>query len=345
MGETIAIHDRPRSYSDRWIQYCREKNIPHKVVSCYRSGIIEELREAAALLWHIDQGLPADIHFARHIMRAAEMMGLVVYPNTATCWHFDDKVAQKYLFEVLGDYGIPTFVAYSLEDALTWIDRAQFPKVFKLRRGAGSQNVRLVHSAAQARVLARKAFGQGFPAIASYAADAGVKLRRHRKAGDVLGVLKRLPGVLRSRWYQNRLLGRERGYVLFQDFLPGNTFDTRITVIGDRAFAYTRNVRPNDFRASGSGAIVHDLARIDRECVRIAFEMSAKLGSQSMAFDFIRDGHDRPRVGEISFGFVDRFVHDVSGYWDRQMNWHEGHVWPQDAMIEDVIAEVRRRRA
>ena len=30
----------------------------------------------------------------------------------------------------------------------------------------------------------------------------------------------------------------EKNYVLFQKFLPNNSFDTRVTVIGNRAFAY-----------------------------------------------------------------------------------------------------------
>ena len=39
-----------------------------------------------------------------------------------------------------------------------------------------------------------------------------------------------------------------RGYVYFQDFIPDNQFDTRVTVIGNRAFAFIRKVRPGDFR-------------------------------------------------------------------------------------------------
>ena len=35
----------------------------------------------------------------------------------------------------------------------------------------------------------------------------------------------------------------------FQEFLPGNAFDTRITAIGNRAFGFLRENRPRDFRA------------------------------------------------------------------------------------------------
>ena len=32
----------------------------------------------------------------------------------------------------------------------------------------------------------------------------------------------------------------DKNYIYFQEFIPGNEFDTRVTVIGDRAFAFRR---------------------------------------------------------------------------------------------------------
>lgn len=78
------------------------------------------------------------------------------------------------------------------------------------------------------------------------------------------------------------MMGSEKGYVYFQDFVPDNDFDTRVTVVGDRAFAYTRNVRPGDFRASGSGDIVHSIDKINRKYVEIAFDITRKVSSQGI---------------------------------------------------------------
>ncbi len=63
--------------------------------------------------------------------------------------------------------------------------------------------------------------------------------------------------------------------------LPGNAFDTRITVIGERAFGFTQNVRPNDSRASGSRDIVYEHG-IDPECIRIGFSIAGRLEFQGM---------------------------------------------------------------
>ena len=95
----LAIHHREGGFSDRWIEYCDNHQIPYRLVNCLETDILQKLSSADGLLWHWHhQDHPAQLA-ARHILKAAEMMGLAVFPNTATCWHFDDKVAQKYLLE------------------------------------------------------------------------------------------------------------------------------------------------------------------------------------------------------------------------------------------------------
>ena len=126
--------------------------------------------------------------------------------------------------------------------------------------------------------------------------------------------------------------------------MPGNDFDTRVTVIGDRAFGAMRRNRPNDFRASGSGDCLFDSAKVDRRCVEIAFQVTDKLKTQSMAVDFLVDARGAPKICEISYCSVASPVYDCPGYWDRDFHWHAGHFWPQDLILEDVLGAVARQR-
>jgi glutathione synthase/RimK-type ligase-like ATP-grasp enzyme len=339
MTGLLAIHHRENSYSDRWIEYCDAHGIPYKVVNCLDSDIIEQLAASDALLWHWNHGDPREQLIARHVIMAAEMKGVTVFPSSFTCWHFDDKIAQKYLLEAIGAPLVPTYVFYSLKETLHWIDRASFPKVFKLRKGAGSANVRLVHSASEARALAKKAFSEGFSPIPHYGRDALKRYRAARARGDLLNVVKRIPQALASIRDTNKLMGRERGYVYFQDFIPGNDFDIRITVIGDRAFGFTRNVRPGDFRASGSGDIVYDPQRIHQTCLETAFKVTRKVRTQSMAFDFVLAENKRPMILEISYSYNANAVHSCAGHWDCNLDWHKGAIWPQDAILIDLLNE------
>ena len=143
----------------------------------------------------------------------------------------------------------------------------------------------------------------------------------------------------------NRTISREKGYVYFQDFIPDNHTDTRVTIIGDRAFAFTRGVRPNDFRASGSGQIDYDMSKIDRRCVEIAFETVARLRTQSLAFDFVKEPSSRPKIVEISYCHLADAVYACPGHWDSSLAWHDGPMWSQDAILEDLFVTRTGRRA
>jgi glutathione synthase/RimK-type ligase-like ATP-grasp enzyme len=342
MTVRLAIHHREGSFSERWIAYCDEHKIAYRLVNCLDSDIIPQLASVDALLWHWHHQDPRAQLMARQVIMAAEAMGVAVFPNTTTCWHFDDKVAQKYLLEAVGAPLVPTYVFYDLTEALQWIDGAVFPKVFKLRTGAGSLNVRLVRHAQEAHTLARQAFASGFRPVASYQQDARKRFRTARQRRDLFGVVKRLPRTLATIRQLNRAMRRERGYIYFQDFIANNQFDTRVAIIGNRAFAFTRNVRPGDFRASGSGDIVYDVHRIRPQCVRIAFEVMRKVGSQSLAFDFVLAANQQPMIVEVSYSYDPAAVYQCTGHWDAQLKWHQGHMWPQDAILIDLLEDLHR---
>jgi hypothetical protein len=106
-----------------------------------------------------------------------------------------------------------------------------------------------------------------------------------------------------------------------------------------------RRNRPNDFRASGSGESIFDSRRVDRCCVETAFRVVEKLNTQSLHLDILFDSNHEPRVCEISYCSSAFSVHECPGYWDREFGWHEGHFWPEDLIIADVVAAVESRGA
>ncbi len=139
----IAIHHRKGSFSDRWIQYCEIHNIVYKLVDCYSNKIIEDLKGCDGLIWHWNQNDYKAALSARQITKSIESMGLKIFPDTNTSWHFDDKVGQKYLLEAINAPMVESHVFYTKKEAMEWLSSTSFPKVFKLRGGAGSVNVKL----------------------------------------------------------------------------------------------------------------------------------------------------------------------------------------------------------
>lgn len=333
----IAIHyGKKDDFSREWKKYCDDNAIPYRLVSCYDNDIVDQLKDCKALLWHIDNLEHKDELFAKQLVFALENSGIKIFPNSKTVWHFDDKVAQKYLLEAIGAPTVNSFVFYDKSRALKWIEKTTFPKVFKLRKGGASVNVYLAKNKSHAKRLARKAFGKGFPTL-----DMSVILKeRYRKfklgQESFIGLLKGVVRLFIGTPFKNQS-SNEKGYLYFQEFLDKNDHDQRIIVIGDKAIGLKRMVREGDFRASGSGEFYYDRELFDMECVKIAFKVSARLGFQSMSYDFIYDEIGNPKIVEVSFGFSKYAYTKCPGYWDDNLRWHEGNVALQDWIIQDLL--------
>jgi len=331
----IAIHYRAGSFSDRWILYCQENNIPYKIVNAYDSDIIHQVDDCTAFMWHHTQCDYRDKLFAKQLIYSLEAKGLKVFPDFNTTWHFDDKVGQKYLLEAIGATFVPSYIFYNKKEVMEWVNQTTFPKVFKLRGGAGSANVQLVPTKRDAIRLANKAFGKGFAQFDGHG-NLKERIRKYKEGKDTLwGVCKGI-GRLIIPTELAKMVGPEKGYVYFQDFIPNNVFDIRIIIVGDKAFGIKRLVRKNDFRASGSGNIIYKKQAIDERCVQIAFNINDKIKAQSIAFDFVFDANNQPLIIEISYGFMAKGYDPCEGYWDKDLNWHEGSFNPYGWMVELV---------
>jgi glutathione synthase/RimK-type ligase-like ATP-grasp enzyme len=337
----LGIHETKGLFSDRWITYCSENGINYKIVDCYRSDIIEQLSDCDALMWHFNHKGPKESKFAKQLLFSVQASGKKVFPDYNTVWHFDDKVAQKYLLEAIDAPLAFAYVFYSKKEAQEWANQTSYPKVFKLRNGAGSDNVRLVKSRNEAIRLIKKAFGSGFKQYDAWS-NLKERYRKYRLGKTTFwNVLKGIVRLFHTTEYA-RVTGREIGYIYFQDFIPGNDYDIRVIVIGDKAFAIKRMTRNNDFRASGSGFILYEKEHFDDETIRLAFQVSEKLKVQCMAYDFVYlEG--KPIIVEISYGFAKEGYDPCTGHWDKDMNWHEGKFDPYGWMVEDLLRSIERK--
>jgi hypothetical protein len=302
------------------------------------TDIIKQIDGCDGLMWHWNQMDYRAMLVAKQITLAISQMGIKSFPDINTSWHFDDKLGQKYLLEALKAPLVPSYVFYSKNESLNWAKNTTFPKVFKLRGGAGSVNVKLVKTNNQANRLIRKSFSKGFKNFNrwAYYKDKIRLFLRNRNMSHFLSIIAQTARLLIPSDLE-KMSGNEKGYIYFQDFIPGNEYDTRLIVIGNRCFGLRRYNRKNDFRASGSGIIAYEPTLFEPKCVKIAFDIAKKLNTQSIALDFIWD-KDIPKIVEISYCFVMGKVYDdCPGYWDDNLNWHNAKVNPQYFIIEDFI--------
>jgi hypothetical protein len=336
MPRRLAIHDSNIGFHPRWASYCIDRGIEFKRVNCYSNNLIKDLSDCFGLMWHHDHGNPKDLIVAKPILFALEHSGIRVFPDFRTAWHFDDKLGQKYLLEALGIPSPTTYAFFSKEEAMAWANGATFPKVFKLRCGAGASNVALARDHGQAVAFINRAFGPGYSA---YQAWPSLKERWRKYRAGIASFKEPIKGCLRffrPPGYA-KVQGREVGYAYFQDFVPNNDSDTRVVVVSDKAFALKRYIRENDFRASGSGNFGYAPELFDLRCIELAFQITERVQTQVGVYDFVFDSTQSPVLIEISYGFRAEGYDDCPGYWDRSLEWHPGPFNPYGWMVESML--------
>lgn len=341
----IGIQNTPIGFTERWIEYCQKNNIEYKLVNCYSNDIIEQLKDCDALMWQHDLLQKKDNLVAKRLLTAVEHSGKVVFPSILENWHYDDKVAQKYLLESVEAPLVPTYVFYDKAEALSWINKTTFPKVFKLKGGAGSSNVKLVRTKSEAKSLIQKAFGQGFKPISKsyFLKESFLKL----KTGKIsfYSFLKAIYKFIKPV-DKNFIDDLQKGYAYFQDFVPNNDSDYRIVIINqNKAFGLQRFNRENDFRASGSGSFVYlNKDDVENSLLKELFQIAKKLNMDSVAFDIVFD-NKKPLVIEISYAFVSKAYNNCPGYWDENLIWvEEKLVNYQHWMVEKVIEKIQNKQ-
>lgn len=315
--------------------------VGHEVrwVDVRKADILEQIKGCDGFMWRWAH-FAGMSRVARRLLPVIENeLGLATYPDQKTCWHYDDKIAQAYLLEA-ASLPIPkTWVFFDREAASEWTAGATYPLVIKLSSGAGSTNVQLVGNAAAAAEWIDRMFSRWQTSLEDAPAPIG---KRAASAASVLAT-----GLAPSDLREDH--EPQRGYVLFQEFLPDNDFDTRITVIGNRAFGFRRMNRKDDFRASGSGELSYERQAIDEDAIRLAFKTSQVLGTQSVAIDGLKRG-DEWVLGEVSYTYMSSAVRECPGHWELEgeddtgaLLWVEGAMWPEEAQIADFIARLEAR--
>lgn len=328
--------------SPLWAEFLQRAGHRVKWVDVYRSDILEQLHGCDGFMWRW-------AHFngmgriARRLLPVLEQqLGLTLYPDWHTCWHYDDKLAQAYLLPALGIPTPKTWVWFERQAAKDWALTAQYPLVLKLAAGAGSANVRLILNWAEAHQWIDRLFGQR---LVDLEEQQFLPLAWNRRLFLTAYLLLR--GKLPT--FSDNGNEPQSGYVLFQEFLPDNAFDTRVTVIGNRAFGFRRFNRSNDFRASGSGKLDWTPDAIDLNFVRLAFGTARSSAAQSCAVDGLYRNKEHV-ISEISYTYASWAVYQCPGHWELdgdaetgKLDWIEGQLHPEHAQVEDFISRLTHR--
>lgn len=323
----IAVHYNDHlheaSFAFGWIKELEKRGVEVLKVDFYSNDIIDKVRDCDGAMWNWFH-LPLDKITAPHVLYTIEnVIGIPTFPNIDTRWHFE--VAQHYFFSARNYPSIKSWVFHSYDDAISFANDSDYPLVFKLSVGASSSNITKIENKNEAINIINKIFGEGIEPDKSNLDQ----LKKGRKELLFRSFLEK------SDKPKYPLIQKE--YVYFQEYLPENNFDIRVNVIGERIFAFVRHNRDNDFRASGSGKIDYNKDLIPQDVLKLAYRVSKENNFQSMAYDFLKNSKEEYLINEISYSYRSKPVEDCNGYWDKDLNFINKRISPEEAIVEDFI--------
>jgi len=327
----------PIGYSEKFREIMDFNAIPYVLIDPNSNTMFDELAGCTHFLFRHSQGDTDMMLYDSIFHIAKDIYNLKCSPDYETYWPYENKIKEYYLLRSSGFPVVETNVFWDYDLAFKFLKTSSFPLIVKMYKGASSCNVVKIESVKEGKRIIDRVFNEG---VKFGQLPGKSNLFSLSKMGFPAYVRRKTRSILvfwgfKSNPYSEWQLQKDA--IIFQKFLPGNTFDTRVTVIGKRALAFRRHVRTNDFRASGSGLIDVNPVEIDLRCIRLAFEVSEKLKFETMAYDFIYDEERQPKICEISYCFDHRIVRKCPGYWDEQLSWHEGQNWPQHYQLMDFL--------
>lgn len=215
---------------------------------------------------------------------------------------------------ISNDEYINTKVYGTLEESIS--TKRDFPVVIKTAAGAMSKGVRLADSE------------RDFVSIAGWAS------RTKNFMFEIKDKLRRL----KHHGYKNESKNRDKFIV--QKLIPGLKNDYKILVFGERYFIFSRPVRKNDFRASGSGFSNY---KFGSKCIYpqgifdFAREIFSKLNVPQLSIDIAYDGKNFYLIefqgvlfGSVGFVKSDVFYSMCDGKWQ---------MFPKTISLEKAYAE------
>ncbi len=335
IGIVENISSRMIPFAEKYLEILTENKINFEVLNVHDSVFLEKLRSLDLLIYFFPH-THTEKKWAKSLIYLAEnQLGVKCFPGYNEIWHYDEKLIQTFLFQSSEFPFIKTKMFFNKKTADEWLKQAGYPLVFKLSSGAGSGAVSLIKSFNQAEKITKEIFTTGVKQTKS----AMFKLEK----SWFKMVIKTTEHWLRANYRKHSGTEYDKyhetqvGYAIFQEFLEGNKFDTRVNIIGGRAFAFRRRNRKNDFRASGSCIIEYNSNEIDLECIKLAFKVSEHFKFSNMAYDFLFDKDGNPVICEITYIYSAEAVFNCPGFWDKELNWHEGNFWPQYLHLCDLL--------
>lgn len=297
-----------RAYYPKYERFLRNNNICFEFYNIYASNWIQIAEKYDIIIWHT-QSDPATQQMAKSKIHFLEkVMNKTCIPSFDEIWTYEDKINTHYLYQKYNLPEIPTFITFSKNEAINYVNTTNYPFISKITTGSSSFGVEIIKTKKQALKIVNEVFG-----------SAGRK----------------------NYWpYQ-----RQKNYVYFQNFIPNASYDLRVMVVGKKLFGYYRYPKKGDFKASGAGIV--EKKEIPAEALELAYQTKKAFNANFLATDMLYDEIKKKFFIIESSIFIgidtceQLVVNGNAGYYQRlsesDFQFNEGRFWIQELVLKEVF--------
>lgn len=296
----------------KYERFLKNNGINYSVYDIHASNWQTEADRYDIIIWH-PQSTPDFLPEAKSkIYFLEKYLKKKCYPSFDELWSYEDKVQSYYLYDYYRLPAVPTFISYSLKEALEFANRTDYPVISKITTGSASCGV--------------------------------IKLNKRREAERYINSVFSKVG---RRTYEPSQ--RQVNYVYFQKFIDSSKFDLRIIIAGNRLFGYYRYPNKGDFRASGAGNVKK--GALPEDAMRLALRTKEAFKSVSLAVDMLYSEKEKKyMIIETSiFCGIDTaeqlVIDGKAGYYeymDGQFSFKEGKFWIQELALLDFFTSLAK---
>jgi len=237
-----------------------------------------------------------------------------VFPSFNETVIYENKASLAYFLNINRIPHPKTFVSYSKQESIDFVEKTKYPIVAKTLIGATGSGVKVIKSIGQAKKYVNQAFGNGLKR----------RYGPNRKTGSPTKWLNKAlksPSYLvkKLREYSARGKDVQKGVVLFQEYIEHN-YEWRCVRIGESYFAY-KKLKVGEM-ASGSKQFEYGAPPV--ELLDFTKNLCERFNFNFMAIDLFNNskgilvnelqtifGHKNPYICKVD-GKPGRYVHKNS---------------------------------
>lgn len=213
----LGIIKQFRHYHKHYIAACRDLGVSYKVLDISGSDWIEVIKNSrcdAYLVWPTSITTTLRLMFNERLKVMVDDLGKIIYPSYDEVWLWDNKRGVR---DWLVAHNVPhpkTWIFYDYESAKNYLNKAEFPIVFKTNHGYAATGVKILRKRSKALRIVKRAITRGIRLPGSHPGD--------------------------YQW----------GSAILQEYLP-DVREVRVVKMGESFFGFEK-LKVDDFH-SGSG--------------------------------------------------------------------------------------------